>query len=340
MVNQDAKLKIGIIGTGLQGRRRAEALRQLNDAELVAVTSNMPEQATQLAADMKCEVVARWEDMVNRKDLDIIAVCTPPDCHLPMCVASLKNGKHVLCEKPLARNPDEARQIVTAANESGKKLKGGFNLRHHPGLKQARKWFEQGIIGEPFSLRICYGIGGRDGYDKEWRADGKIAGGGQLMDQGMHAIDLSRWFLGDFSEVTGFLATSFWDVAPLEDNAFALMRTARGQVSSIHVSWTQWKNKFSFELTGRDGYVTVEGLGGGYGVEQAILGKRAFLEPFREEIIDYRGGDQSWVEEWRELVAAIIEDREPLGNGEDGFQAVRLAHAIYESSANGSLIKL
>ncbi len=340
MVNQDAKLKIGIIGTGLQGRRRAEALRQLNDAELIAVTSNMPEQAAQLAADMKCEVIARWEDMVIRKDLDIIAVCTPPDCHLPMCVASLKNGKHVLCEKPLARNPEEARQIVAEADESGKKLKGGFSLRHHPGLKQAREWFEQGIIGEPHFLRIRYGIGGRPGYDKEWRANGEITGGGQLMDQGVHALDLSRWFLGDFTEAFGFLSTSFWDVAPLEDNTFALLRTAKGQVSSIHVSWTQWKNLFSLELFGRDGYIKVEGLGGGYGVEQAILGKRAFLEPFREEIIDCRGGDTSWAEEWREFTTAIKENREPLGNGDDGFQAIRLAYAIYESEKTGKVVKM
>jgi len=333
-------LRVGIIGAGLQGRRRATALQQIDNAELIALTSIHTDEAKIIASELECEFELRWEDIVSRDDINIIAVCTPPDLHLPICTEALKQGKHVLCEKPLARNPEEARQIAELAAENGMKLKGGFNLRHHPGIRQAREWFDEGIIGEPHFLRIRYGIGGRPGYDKEWRADKEVSGGGQLMDQGVHALDLSRWFLGDFQEVFGFLSTSFWDVAPLEDNAFALLRTAKGQVSSIHASWTQWKNLFSLELSGRDGYIVVDGLGGAYGVERAILGKRAFLEPFREEIIDFRGGDHSWVEEWKELAGAIKEDREPLGNGEDGFQAVRLAHAIYESSRRGSVVKV
>jgi predicted dehydrogenase len=250
MVRQGEKLKIGIIGVGLQGRRRAEALKQFSDAELVVVADVLLQKAKLLAEEMGCETTDNWEDMVARQDIDVVAVCTPPNWHLSMCTAALEQGKHVLCEKPLARNPEEAGQILATARENGLKLKGGFNLRHHPGMKQAWEWFEQGIIGEPFSIRICYGIGGRPGYDKEWRANGEIAGGGQLMDQGMHAIDLSRWFLGDFSEVVGFLATSFWDVAPLEDNAFALLRTASGQISSIYVSWTQWKICFPLSSLG------------------------------------------------------------------------------------------
>ena len=108
----------------------------------------------------------------------------------------------------------------------------------------------------------------------------EVSGGGQLMDQGMHVLDLARWFLGDFSEVYGLLQTGFWDIAPVEDNAFVLLRTGRGETAQIHVSWTQWKNLFSFEIFGRDGYIVVEGLGGSYGLEKAVLGKRAFLKPF------------------------------------------------------------
>ena len=329
------KFKIGIIGCGLQGRRRAEALKQFDDAQLLAVADIKHEKAKNLAQNMGCESTGNWEDLVARKDLNIIAVCTPQDSHLAICTAALEHGKHVLCEKPLARNPGEAEKIMKIVRKTGLKFDGGFNHRHHPGIKQAHEWLSQGIIGEPFSIRICYGIGGRPGFDKEWRANPKIAGGGQLMDQGMHAIDLSRWFLGDFSEAVGFTSTSFWDMAPLEDNAFALLRTAKGQVSSIHVSWTQWKNLFTLELNGRDGYISVEGLGGSYGVERAILGKREFLKPFKEETIEYRGGDRSWVEEWKEFFAAIREDREPLGNGNDGFQAIKLAYDVYHFAAKG-----
>lgn len=151
--------------------------------------------------------------------------------------------------------------MVAAARDNRVKLKGGFNHRHHPGIKQAKTWVNQGLIGELISIRCQYGIGGRPGYDKEWRADAKVAGGGQLMDQGMHLLDLCRWFMGDFNEAFGFLATSYWDMAPLEDNAFALLRTQKGKIASMHASWTQWKNQFIFEVFGKDGYVIVDGLG-------------------------------------------------------------------------------
>jgi predicted dehydrogenase len=236
-------------------------------------------------------------------------------------------------------NPAEAELMVAAAQDNSVKLKCGFNHRFHPGIKQAKTWVSQGLIGELISIRCQYGIGGRPGYDKEWRANSKIAGGGQLMDQGMHLIDLCRWFLGDFNEVFGFLETSYWDM-PLEDNAFALLRTYKRQVASMHASWTQWKNQFIFEITGKDGYIIIDGLGGSYGTEKAILGKRAFLEPFREETIEFRGDDHSWHEEWQEFVTAIRENREPLGNGYDGLHALRLAYAIYESTHSGSAVKL
>jgi len=329
MVKHDKNIRVGIIGTGLQGRRRAESLQGFSDAQLIAVTSNLKDQATQLAEDMNCELIDDWEKLVARRDIDAVIVCTPPNCHLLMCNGALANGKHVLCEKPLGRNPEEAELITKLAEEKGLRLKCGFNHRHHPAIKQAKEWFDQGLIGEPIFIRSEYGIGGRPGYEKDWRANMEISGGGQLMDQGMHVIDLCRWFLGDFAEVTGFLQTGYWDVAPLEDNAFCLLRTKTGQVASIHVSWTQWKNLFRFEIFGKDGYITVEGLGGSYGIEKAILGKRAFLEPFKEVVIEFRGRDTSWEEEWREFKNAIQEKHEPMANGRDGFEAVKIAYQIY-----------
>lgn len=332
-------MRIGIVGAGLQGKRRALALKPSQDELVLVADTDLP-RAKLLAGEMKCEATDSWEDAVRRKNIDVIFVCTPPHLHAPISIAALKAGKHVLCEKPLARNYEEGKQIVDAAGENGVKLKCGFNLRHHPGIIQARKWFDQGIIGELCFIRCRYGIGGRPGFDKEWRADPEISGGGQLMDQGIHLLDLSRWFMGEFSEASGFLSTSFWDIAPVEDNAFALLRTKKGEVASLHASWTQWKNLFSFELFGKDGYIVVEALGGGYGTERAILGKRAFLEPFKEEIIEFRGEDRSWHDEWREFVSAINDQREPLGNGYDGLQAVKLAGAIYESARRGGVVRL
>ncbi len=332
-------MNIGIVGAGLQGRRRAQALRQSKDDRLVAVVDVNQDAAKALAIGTDAIVYSNWEEITKRDDINTVIICTPPNLHAPIGIAAMKNGKHVLCEKPLAMNPAEAEKMVAAARDNNVKLKGGFNHRHHPGIKQAKTWVNQGSIGELISIRCQYGIGGRPGYDKEWRADSKIAGGGQLMDQGMHLLDLCRWFIGDFNEVFGFLATSYWDM-PLEDNAFALLRTKKEQIVSMHTSWTQWKNQFIFEVSGKDGYVTINGLGGSYGTEKAILGKRAFLEPFREEIIEFRSEDRSWQEEWLEFVSAIRENREPLSNGYDGLQALRLAYAIYESAHTGSSVKL
>lgn len=332
-------MKVGIVGAGLQGRRRAQALHRVGDGRLTIVADYLPEKARSLADEMGCQATARWEEVVARDDLDIVIVCTPPHLHASITIAALQQGKHVLCEKPLALNPAEARRMVEVALARGVKLKCGFNLRHHPALLQAREWFDRGVIGEPLFLRCHYGTGGRPGYEKEWRAKAEFSGGGQLVDQGIHLLDLCRWFLGEFDEAFGWLSTGYWDIAPLEDNAFALLRTSRGQVASIHVSWTQWKNLFTWELFGKDGYIKVDGLGGSYGTERAVLGKRAFLEPFREEITEFRGDDRSWEEEWREFLAAIRQGRNPSGSGLDGLRALELAHAVYESGRTGCAVK-
>lgn len=330
-------MRVGLIGAGRQGFRRANAIRDTED-ELVIIADVNMDAAKSLARDMKCEATVNWEEVVKRKDIDIVIVTTPNHLHAPISIIALKNGKHVLCEKPLARTPDEAKKILDAAAETKMKLKCGFNLRHHPGLQQAKKWFDENRIGELMFLRCHYGMCGRIGYKKDWRTNPEIAGGGELLDQGIHILDLFRWFAGDFSQVIGFIATTFWNT-PVEDNAFVLLRTDKGQVASLHASWTQWKNLFSFEIYGKNGYIIIEGLGGSYGTERATLGKRSFSKPFTENIVEFRGEDVSWLKEWREFVEAIKEDREPLGNGNDGLEALKLVYAVYESNDKGRAVK-
>jgi predicted dehydrogenase len=252
----------------------------------------------------------------------------------------MESGKHVLCEKPLARTVEEAEAMVKAAQTSGVKLKCGFNHRCHPAIQKAKELLDQGKIGEPSFVRCRYGIGGRPGYEKEWRANPEIVGGGQMMEQGIHAVDLSRWFLGEFKEVAAFMANYFWRIDPLEDNAFVLLRTETGKAASIHSSLTQWKNLFSFEVSGTDGYIVTEGLGASYGNERLVFGRREYFKPFAEELVEFRGEDRSWLEEWKEFVACIEEDREPSGNGFDGLQAMRLVNAAYESERKHCFVTL
>ncbi len=339
-MTENSVLQVAIIGAGLQGRRRAPVLKQSPGTRLAMIASRTMASAQKLADNMGCEATDRWEEVIERSDIDVVVVCTPPNLHATMSIAAMNRGKHVLCEKPLARTLKEAEDMLAAAKANGVTLKCGFNHRHHPGIKKAREWIDAGIIGELNFIRCCYGICGRPGYEKEWRADPKIVSGGQLMEQGIHAIDLFRWFLGEFSEVTGFTSTRFWNIAPLEDNCFALFRTRDGQIASLHSSLTQWKNLFNLELFGQDGYVIVDGLGGSYGTEKVTLGKKAFFEPFRDETTEFRGGDISWYEEWKEFLAAIEEKREPLGNSYDGLQALKLVNAVYKSARDGCAVKL
>ncbi|OGN87694.1 MAG: hypothetical protein A2Z74_07730 [Chloroflexi bacterium RBG_13_46_9] len=337
---REKNLRVGIIGAGLQGGRRAQAIRQSPDNQIVIIADTNLDKAEKLAGVPGCETTRHWEDITGRPDIDIVLVCTPPHLHAEMSIAAMKSLKHVLCEKPLTRTIREAQEMLKEARENKVILKCGFNHRHHPAINQAKQLVDAGEIGEINFIRCVYGIGGRPGYEKEWRANPDVVGGGQLMEQGIHAVDLFRWFLGEFSDVTGFVSSLFWKIEPLEDNAFALFRTPKGQVASLHSSLTQWKNHFTFELFGRDGYITIEGLGGSYGTEKITLGKRAFLEPFKDETTEFRGGDISWVEEWKEFTSAIAEKREPLGNGSDGLEAMQLVNAVYESAQHGLTIRL
>jgi predicted dehydrogenase len=331
-------MRVGLIGAGRQGLRRANAIKAAGDKLVVVADVNL-KAAKSIANEMKCEAVKNWEEVVTRKDIDIIVVTTPNHLHAPISISALQNGKHVLCEKPLARTIREAEGMVDAARANKTKLKCGFNLRHHPAVQQAWTWFDEKRIGELMFLRCCYGICGRTGYDNDWRANPNIAGGGELLDQGIHALDLFRWFAGSFNQVYCSTAKMFWNTQ-VEDNAFVLLRTAKGQIASLHTSWTQWKNQFTFEIFGKDGYIVVDGLGGSYGVERAKLGRKSFTAPFSEEVVEYRKEDVSWLEEWKEFVKAIKEDRAPLGNGVDGLEALKLVCAAYESNKKDCTTKL
>lgn len=333
-------MRAAIIGSGLQGNRRAQALENFPGTDLVVVTSTRRSGAEPLAKRMRCDAGEGWEEVVRRRDIDVVVVCTPPDSHAAITLAAIDEGKHVLCEKPLARTLEEGEDMVRAAGKKGVVLKCGFNHRHHPAILAAKQRFESGFVGAPIFLRSVYGICGRPGYEQEWRADPRITSGGQLMEQGIHVLDLCRWFLGEIRDVTGVVETRCWPIKPLEDNAFVILRSVSGVPASLHSSLTQWRNLFSFQLYGEDGYLEVDGLGGGYGTERLATGKKMFDRPFEYDLTEFRGGDTSWRDEWKEFMDAIAANREPIGNGKDGLEALRLVFAAYESAKRGVVVSM
>jgi predicted dehydrogenase len=333
-------MRVAIIGAGLQGNRRAQALESFPDADLVVVTAKARSGAEPLAKRMRCAADEGWEEVVRRTDIDVVVICTPPDLHSAITLAAIDEGKHVLCEKPLSRTLEEGEAMVRAAEKKGVVLKCGFNHRYHPAIMAAKRHFENGLVGAPVFLRAVYGICGRPGYEKEWRADPRVTSGGQLMEQGIHVVDLFRWFLGEIKDVTGLVETLYWPIQPLEDNAFVIFRAASGVPASLHSSLTQWRNLFSFQVYGDDGYLEVEGLGGGYGTEKLAVGKKLFDRPFEYGTTEFRAGDTSWRDEWKEFMDAIAENREPAGSGRDGLEALRLVFAAYESAKRGIAVSI
>jgi predicted dehydrogenase len=181
-------------------------------------------------------------------------------------------------------------------------------------------------------VRGRYGHGGRIGYDREWRAIPEKSGGGELIDQGMHLIDLARWFLGDFEKARGAVRTYFWDM-PVEDNGFMLLETAGGQVAFLHAGWTEWKNIFSFELSGRMGKVEISGLGGSYGTERLTFYRMSReMGPPETMAWEYPMGDDSWQTEFAGFLEDIRLGREPAPGLADAQAALRIVEQIYQES--------
>ncbi len=332
--------RIAIIGAGLIGRKRASALREFDDCSLKVVVDIAPAAAQALACESGARSETDWKKVVSRDDIDIVVVSTINNVLRDISIEALGQHKHVLCEKPLGRNVQESLSMVGAARDAGVVLKTGFNHRHHPAIFKAKQMLDQGVIGDVMFLRCRYGHGGRPGYEKEWRASQDLCGGGELLDQGVHVVDLFRWFAGDFGEVMAYTPTCCWDIR-VEDNAFAMFRGRGGIVATMHASWTQWKNLFSFEIFGKKGYLIVEGLGGSYGPETLRIGRRKPEGGVPdEESLRFDGPDISWKEEWREFLSAIAQRRQPLGSGEDGHQANRMIESIYRSAKEGQVVSL
>ena len=323
---------VAIVGCGLIGQKRFGAL---GPARLVACADVDLGRAQALAANTPGAVAThRWEDAVCRQDVDLVIVSTTNRFLAEISRAAIREKKHVLVEKPAARTVSELEGVMAEAVSSGVKVRVGFNHRYHPALRKARHLFAEGLMGEMMFLRGRYGHGGRIGYEKEWRADPVQAGGGELIDQGVHLIDLARCFLGEFNEVCGFAHTYFWQM-PVDDNAFVLLRTPEKRCAFLHVSCTEWKNLFSLEVYGKKATLHVEGLGGSYGVERlAYYRMLPQMGPPETTIWEYPMGDSSWQVEFEEFLEDIRLDRPPAAGLADARAALAIVEKIYEESQN------
>jgi predicted dehydrogenase len=331
-------LRVAIIGAGRIGAVRARVAAAHPQCQVVAVADLDPVRAAALAVAHGAAVIADWSAAVADPGVDLVVVATTHDALAPVSLAALRHGKHVLCEKPMGRHAEEARELAAAAAVAGTCLKAGYNHRYHPAIQTLQRACQDGTLGPLLSVRGRYGHGGRPGYEREWRADPHRGGGGELLDQGAHLIDLALWLLGDFAAVTGFVETLFWDMA-VDDNAFGLFRTDAGQVASVQVSWTQWRNLFSLEVHGRDGYAAATGLGGSYGPETAVVGRRppGGGVPI-EERHEFAAEDHSWELEWADMLQAIATGDAPLADGWEAVRTLEWVGRLYRAAAEGRVV--
>ncbi|HXK06392.1 MAG TPA: Gfo/Idh/MocA family oxidoreductase [Verrucomicrobiae bacterium] len=329
-MTEKSTLRAAIVGCGLIGQKRAAALGGCK----VAICCDVdPARAAALAAKYPgAEATADWRAAAASEKADLVFVATSHDMLAQVAQAAAAAGKHVLIEKPGARRAAELEAVAQAAAITGALVRVGFNHRYHRALRKAREIFETGALGEMMFVRGRYGHGGRVGYDKEWRAVPERSGGGELIDQGMHLIDLARWFLGDFARVRGAAPTYFWNM-PVEDNGFLLLETARGQVAFLHASWTEWKNLFSLEISGRVGKLEINGLGGSYGTERLTFYKMSpEMGPPETMAWEYPMADASWEQENAAFLEDIRLGRQPDPGIRDAQAALRVIERVYEEN--------
>lgn len=321
---------VGIIGCGLIGQKRAKALG--SGGKLVACADIDVNRAENLARTSAAKVFRDWRELVWSPEVEVLVVATLHDSLAEITRTAAEAGKHVLVEKPAARNAAELEPVILAAAKHGVKVHVGFNHRYHRSLRKAKEIVDSGALGELMFVRARYGHGARIGYDKEWRANPALSGGGELIDQGPHLIDLSRWFLGEMTEVQGFAHTYYWDM-PVDDNGFLLLKTAKKQAAFLHASCTEWKNLFSMEIYGKLGKLDLSGLGGSYGIEK-ITWYRMLPEmgPPETTSWEYPMGDDSWAVEMAEFFEDIRLDREPAAGLRDAQAALKIVESVYRES--------
>lgn len=324
------RIRVGIVGHGAAGRRRRAAIERHPDLVAVAVCDPAGPATVE---GLSCH--ARLDGLLA-EDLDAIFVCTPPGAAATTTIAALDRGLSVFCEKPPGRSVDE--MIAVRAAEAARpelRLMYGFNHRLHGSVRRAREVVTSGELGRIVSLRGVYGRSYVADPPDAWRARPEVAGGGILLDQGIHLLDLARMFAGDFVEVHAFVATSAPGLA-LEDNAYALMRTADGVVAMVHSSATEWRHRFRLEITLTQGALELRGIlssTGAYAPEELIVRRRGAPGRFTEEVSAWTE-DTSWAEEV-DAFARVLRTGAPVEHGcsRDALAVMELVERIHRADS-------
>ena len=327
------KLKVGIAGYGVVGKRRRECVDAHLNMEILAVCDQVFSENTVV------DGVHYYKDynyLLKEEDLDILIVCVTNDIAAEVTVAGLESGLHVFCEKPPGRNVSDVAHVAEVSKKyPQQKLMYGFNHRYHDSIVEALRIIKSNILGDVINLRGVYGKSQLITFNQpDWRTKRDIAGGGVLLDQGIHMVDLMRLFAGEFIDVYSFIENSHWNY-DVEDNAYALMRTESGKVAMLNSSATQWRHRFHLDINLEKGSLILGGLLSGsksYGAETLTV---VSANPENDkgdpkEVTTRYNTDPSWYAEIKEFADCILNNRKiTSGTAYDALQTMKLVYKIY-----------
>jgi predicted dehydrogenase len=326
------KLKVGIIGFGTMGKIRKDAIVELARAEVIAISDpSLPKNFNELPNLSHSEII-------DHLDVNIIIVCTPNFLNKKLTIEALNAGKHVFCEKPPAFTGSDVLEIREAEKKSGKKLMYGFNHRHHDSIIKMKELIESGEYGKVLWSRGRYGKSVTEDYYNQWRAKKELAGGGIIIDQGIHMLDLFLYLSGDYDIVKAEVSNLYWKM-DVEDNAFVILKDSKtGKVASLHSTMSQWRHLFSLEIFLEKGYMVLNGLitsTMSYGEEVLSVAKNRSTAPaatWKDEVITKYNINNSWRYEMEHFLNAI-ENNTPvtIGNSEDAFKLMTIIDKVYEN---------
>jgi predicted dehydrogenase len=324
-------MNYAIVGCGLIGKKRLAGLPA--GAKLVIACDTDLSRAEALVKTAQIgRAVTDFTQALADPQVEAVVVATINSALAEASATAIRAGKNVLVEKPAGISAQQIDELIALAKKHNVCVRVGFNHRYHPAFIKAREIFDSGVMGELMFIRARYGHGGRIGYDQEWRADPKLSGGGELIDQGIHLIDLASWFLGEFKKVEGHTATYFWNM-PVDDNAFLSLQTAKGQTAWLQASCTEWKNLFSFEIYGRHAKLHIEGLGGSYGVEKLSHHQmKPEMGVPDTKVYEFPSADESWRIELIQFEEDVRNQRRSDASLREAKAAMEVVEQIYRRS--------
>ncbi len=326
-------LSVGIAGFGIVGRRRKECIDRHPALHVTAVCDRTLDGEGLLEGDVR---YFRDYRRLLTAGIDVLFVCLTNDIAAEVTIAGLQAGKHVFCEKPPGKSVDDVRRVIECERaHPSLKLMYGFNHRYHESVQEALRILRSGELGKVINMRGMYGKAKLITFNQpDWRTHREIAGGGVLLDQGIHMVDLMRLFGGDFNEVHSFISNGHWGY-DVEDNAYALMRSTTGVVAMLNSSATQWRHRFHLDINLERGSLILGGILTGtksYGAETLTV---VLADPDndrgdpREQVTRYNK-DPSWDEEVAVFARTVVDNvAVESGTSDDALRTMQLVFRIY-----------